>query len=471
MATERESAPVRVGVYARISVDADGTQTATARQLADCRAFAQHRHWEVTDVFEDVDISAYQTKVKRPEFERMLAGLTNGELDGIVVWKLDRLTRQQRDLVRVMAACETRKAFVASVVEQIDTREAHGQFVTELLVAQARMESANSSTRQRRKAVQQRETGRPPSSGIRCFGYTKGYTAIVPEEAALVREAVEGLFAGRSLNGVCSDWESRGVQTTQGNSWRTQVLKKFLTSSTISGQREFEGKLMPGTWPALISPEETVRLRSLFPRQGGRPAVGTARKYLLTGIVRCGLCGERLKGNNRTDQSPRYVCRKDPGYRQCGKVSTLALPVEDLVLEMLIVALDDGALADALSARGEQDDGILAAVRQDEQALEALANDFYVEQLVTREEFFAARAGLTKRLEANRQQLARREARGAIGAFVGAGVTLRDAWAKGTLDWRRAVVASLLDRVLIMPTKRKGRVPFDVERVKPVWRY
>ena len=60
-------APARVGVYARISVDADGTQTATARQLADCRAFAQHRRWEVTDVFEDVDISAYQTKVKRPE--------------------------------------------------------------------------------------------------------------------------------------------------------------------------------------------------------------------------------------------------------------------------------------------------------------------------------------------------------------------------------------------------------------------
>ncbi|MEO6044156.1 MAG: hypothetical protein ABIQ47_09580, partial [Tepidiformaceae bacterium] len=35
-------------------------------------------------------------------------------------------------------------------------------------------------------------------------------------------------------------------------------------------------------------------------------------------------------------------------------------------------------------------------------------------------------------------------------------------WAKGTLDWRRAVVTSFLDGVLIMPTRRKGRVPFDV---------
>ncbi|MEO6045677.1 MAG: hypothetical protein ABIQ47_17400, partial [Tepidiformaceae bacterium] len=43
-------------------------------------------------------------------------------------------------------------------------------------------------------------------------------------------------------------------------------------------------------------------------------------------------------------------------------------------------------------------------------------------------------------------------------------------WAKGTLDWWRAVVTSLLDRVAIMPTRKKGRVAFDVERVKPVWR-
>ena len=471
MVNEPEPTPIRVGVYARISVDTDGTQTATARQLEDCRAFADRRHWEVADVFEDVDTSAFQPKAKRPQFERLLVSIRNGDIDGVVVWKLDRLSRQQRDLVRVMEACEPRRGFIASVMEPIDTREPHGQFIAEMLVAQARMESANSSTRQRRKAVEQREKGVPPPSGIRCFGYAMGYATIVPEEAALVREAVDSLFAGRGINGMCKEWERRGVKTTQGNGWRTQGFKRFITSSTISGQREYEGRLTPGTWPALISPEETTRLRGLFPSQGALPAIGTARKNLLTGIVRCGLCGERMNGNNRADEAPRYVCRKQPGYRQCGKVSTLAIPVEALVFEMVVAALDDTALAEALSARGEQDDGLLTAVRQDEQALEALANDFYVEQLVSREEFFVARNGLTKRLEANRQKLARRDARGAIGAFVGAGGTLRAAWAAGTLDWRRAVVSSLLDRVLIMPTEKKGRVPFDAERVRPVWRY
>src|SRR3546814_5036172 len=51
-----------------------------------------------------------------PEFLRMLDVLRSGELDGVLVWKLDRLTRQQRDLVRVMEACEVHKADRKSVV-------------------------------------------------------------------------------------------------------------------------------------------------------------------------------------------------------------------------------------------------------------------------------------------------------------------------------------------------------------------
>ncbi len=75
----------RVGVYARISDDRDGQQTATARQMEDCRTFAERSGWEVADVFEDVDISAFSTKAKRPEFLRMLESLRTGNLDGVLV--------------------------------------------------------------------------------------------------------------------------------------------------------------------------------------------------------------------------------------------------------------------------------------------------------------------------------------------------------------------------------------------------
>jgi DNA invertase Pin-like site-specific DNA recombinase len=227
----------RVGIYARISEDRDGQQTATARQMADARAFAERKGWGVVEIFEDIDLSAFQLKTKRPEFERMLKALREGEVEGIVVWKFDRLTRQQRDLARVMEACEPHKAFVASVTEPIDTRETYGQFVAELLVAQARMESANTSARQRRKAQEQREQGLPPTNGRRCFGYDRRYTTVVTEEAAIVREVRDRLFAGESLRSVCLNLEVRGVVARNSPKRPASRCRTFHGSKTTTRAR------------------------------------------------------------------------------------------------------------------------------------------------------------------------------------------------------------------------------------------
>src|SRR5687768_17430911 len=97
----------RIGVYLRFSEDRDGTQTATERQKADSVRFIESRPgWELADVFEDVDLSAYKRNVKRPEFERMLTAVREKQIDGVLTWKMDRITRRQRDLVRLDEACE-----------------------------------------------------------------------------------------------------------------------------------------------------------------------------------------------------------------------------------------------------------------------------------------------------------------------------------------------------------------------------
>jgi hypothetical protein len=146
----------------------------------------------------------------------MVEALKVREIDGVLVWKLDRLSRQQRNLAQVLAACEKHKAFVASVTEPINTSEIMGQFVAEMLVAQARTESANTSIRQKRKAKEQLQQGLPPSNGKRCFGYDRKYTSVVEEEAALLREVRDRLFAGESLRSVCFDFEKRNIRGTQG---------------------------------------------------------------------------------------------------------------------------------------------------------------------------------------------------------------------------------------------------------------
>jgi site-specific DNA recombinase len=370
-----------------------------------------------------------------------------------------------------MEACEVHGGFVASVTEPINTTEPYGQFVAEFLVAQARMESANQSTRLRRKARELRERGVPPSNGRRCFGYATGYAVAIPEEAALLREARDRVLAGESLRGICFDWADRGVRSSRGNQWGVTVLRRLLCSATLSGQREYEGQLFPGTWPAIFSPEDTLQLRTYLAAKHHSRAVRPARNALLTSYIRCGRCGQRMYANRRTDRQRRYVCVKVAGTPGCGQMSTLAEPLEEFVAELIFAAVDDSALRNALRARSDDDDGLLQSVQRDEATLEQLANDHYVENILSRQEFLSARGALTKRLEVNREKLSRRDRRGVLGQFVGSGETLRAAWADGAFDWRRAIVAALLDRVEVMPATEKGRKPFDPNRVKPVWRY
>ena len=97
---------MRAAIYLRISDDQDGEQQATARQRDDCFALAERRGWDVAEVFEDVDISAFRD-VTRPAFERLLNSIQSGGVDIVLAWKMDRLTRRLKDLVRLDDACET----------------------------------------------------------------------------------------------------------------------------------------------------------------------------------------------------------------------------------------------------------------------------------------------------------------------------------------------------------------------------
>jgi len=89
MATSVKSA----AVYARISSD-DGQALGVKRQLEDCRKLAATLGWAVGDEYVDNDLSAYSGK-PRPEYQRMLTDLADGGRDAVIVYHVDRLTRDR----------------------------------------------------------------------------------------------------------------------------------------------------------------------------------------------------------------------------------------------------------------------------------------------------------------------------------------------------------------------------------------
>ena len=196
----------------------------------------------------------------------------------------------------------------------------------------------------------------------------------------------------------------------------------------------------------------------------------TVRSYLLTGFLRCGLCGEPLVARARLDKVRRYVCARQPGNNNCGKIARLADPIEELVREAVLIALDGVDLAAYIEKPTEETDALLEIIRADEEALHELSSDYYVDRRIDRAEFFAARDTLKARLEANRGRLAKANGHGTLASVIGAAEEVRAQWEQRSLDWRRAVIGTVVDHVVI-ESARKGYNRFDPTLIKIVWRF
>ena len=330
---------IRAAVYARISEDRDQTNSGeggrtharglgVARQQSDCRALAEEKGWEIVDSYVDNDISAFSGK-QRPAYSQLLTAIKNDEVDAVVVWHLDRLHRQPKELEEFIDLCESHRILLASVSGRVDLSTPEGRLHARILGAVARMESEHKSRRIRRKMLELAQAGKP-KGGKRPYGYNKDQTTVNEPEAAVIREASQRVLAGDGLRSLCIDFNQRGIPTATGKLWVPSLIRQILKSARIGGQREHQGVIIgPATWEAIVTPAESSRLRALFAERSRRHAQ-PPRRNVLMGLLRCGLCGANLVGRPRNGRR-MYICASGPGFHGCGKIGRLAEPIEELV--------------------------------------------------------------------------------------------------------------------------------------------
>lgn len=454
----------RVVIYTRLSRDRDGTSTATARQAEDCRAHAAREGWEVVGVYEDSDYSGFKKGVRRPDYERMLVRVDEGDIDAVLVWKLDRLTRQPGQFEAVVQALERNRARIVSMHEPADMTSPAGLAMLRVGMAFASLESETNRLRTRRAKAEQADAGRPNGGGLRPFGLTADKAELVPGEAALVREAADRVISGESLLGIVRDWDARGVLTTRGNRWRVTSLRKMLLSPRLTGARVHGARVIASdVIPAIL---DDATHRQVVALVTDRPDTRLRVIRCLSGLVRCGRCGGRMQPKRRPGGTPLYRCQREPGTDQCGGMVVVAEPVEDIVAHAIrdAVAVDEviAATHGASAAR------LVAEITDARQRLARLTDDHYTHGLVDREDFLRSHGhlrGLLARLELDLTRVTRRDVVG----LLGAGETIREAWATRGDVWRNRLARTLIDRVVIHPAVRRGSNRFDGSRVEVVW--
>jgi len=457
---------VRVGIYTRLSRDRDGTQTATARQADDCRRLAEREGWSVVEVYEDSDLSGYKRGVVRPDYERMLVDLEGRRFDGIVVWKLDRLSRQPGQFEAIVGACERLGARVVSVNETADMTSPMGLAMMRIALTFANLESSTTSLRTRRAKAAMADAGRPNGGGLRPFGLDRTKTAIVEEEAALIHEAAGRVIAGEAVGSIARDWQGRGVVSSVGKPWTVTALKRMLVNPRLAGKRVHLDRVIDSdVIPAILDEATAERVSTLLNGRNGRLA--TRRSRALSGLVRCSKCGERMDVKRRKAGEPLYRCHRSPGEAACGSLVISAPPLEALVGSSLAATLDSGALTDALtdkeSAAVAHELGLAQAHREE------LVHDHYVTRLLSRRDFLGAHAAIEDRIARLEADLARRRRRELLSA-LGPGETVLDAWETRGPGWCRELARAYIERVIIHPAPTRGRNRLDPSRVELVWR-
>jgi DNA invertase Pin-like site-specific DNA recombinase len=458
-------------VYARISSDPEGDRLGVTRQREDCEALAARKGWPVAEIYIDDDRSAYSGK-PRPEYRRMLDDIAARSIDALVVYNLDRLHRQPRELEAFFDITDAAGLTNLATVEgDINLGSHDGRFHARILGAVARKSSDDASRRIKRKNEERAAQGLPTGGGTRPFGYRPDRVTVDPAEAVLVREARDRVLAGESVRAVAADWNARGIATAAGKRWTVETMRRMLYSARLSAQREHHGEIVaPGKWEAIITPEETARLRAILDertRTRSRPV----RRYLLTGLLRCDLCGAPLIARPQAGGERRYVCAKGPGHSGCGRMAIMAEPVEAFLAEAVLVQLDAPGVAAALAAAQSADAATAAehdALRQDRQQLDELARA-YGQRQVTFSEWLAARAPIEARIDAAQRKVSRLSRSAAIDPYVGKSDALRAIWQTLPLNRQRSIVSALLDRAVIRSAV-PGRTTFDPDRIAPVWR-
>lgn len=329
-------------IYTRVSSDEQAREGVSLdAQLAECRRYAAQRGWALGEEYQDV-LSGKRDD--RPAYQRLLADVRRQRGEGkalvVVVAALDRLGR------RILERVRSREELQALGVQTHSVREGGevSDLTANVLAAVAEEETRRMGERVSASWKHIRSQGWA-KVGHAPWGYR--WREATPEErsqaaprlvldvdseiAPYVREAFARVADGESVRSV-SRWVSGLPESIRGGRSMPLAAVRFILSQPIYAP---EGARR---WPALVDSSVWDRAQDQIARHRSLPRQASGR-HLLSGLLRCPMCGGRMHGAVRKHRSPRYTCGQRNQNSLC-QYAVLIAPLDRAVLEQVSRALD-----------------------------------------------------------------------------------------------------------------------------------
>jgi site-specific DNA recombinase len=442
--------------YCRISADKTGAGLGVERQAADCRDLALRLGLGEPEVLTDNDMSAYSGK-RRPGYEQLKEGLRTGRWDTLIIWHVDRLCRNVRDLEDIVDLVNGQAAVHTVKGGEIDLETPEGRLQARMLGTLARYESEHRSDRVRRALDQVAENGKS-QGGPRPYGWIRDEPKVAkfshndPAEAGIVAELTRRVIGGESIRSLAAELNKRGVPSVSGVPWSASSVKNTVIRPRNAGLREHRGSIIgDGDWPAIVDREEWEAAYALLTDPARRTSPGNAPARLLSGLMTCGVCGLPVRAGGAKGGVPVYRCSSGSHVKR-----RVAL-VDGLVEAYILALLEREGVSAPTSAEVPKDvRGQADAVRLKLEQLE----DKYADGDITRAGYLRNRDRLTAKLAELEREEALLRVPGPVEGII------PERWATLPLERRRAVVSYLVD-VKLLPTAGSGHHNPELVRITP----
>lgn len=487
--------PPVVDVYARLSRMVDGTTIKTDDQIEMGREIVEERGARVGEVFRDDSASAWNPKVVRKDWNRLMSRLESGESDGVWVYDATRFTRKILEGEKLVELA-SQGIMVWSSTGEYDLTTADGRrHFREDMVAAAG-ESDKMSERIRRGKLRRAKKGRLSSPGAAGYGHPRMVPKSqlpadwepgdprpwIPDEQVererdLIRSSYRDLLtAGRKVAEVLRDLNAKGVPGPTGGRWTRPSYHHVLTRPNVAGLAAFNGEIigtLTGVEP-IVTREEWERMCAYFAsRPRGRPA---GVQHPLARTMRCGICGMWMSGTLRMSAPPypdgsryrEYRCSRNGrahGPKPCGGNPIDARVVEAAVETAVKAALGDPRRAERMSQRITQTRKRRAKLEAERDRLDHDANNLALKTAKWGEQRVdLAMEPILERINEINEELARLDEPEDIGAAIeDVTRTWDEAMVNKDYDTIRTMTRRAFLQLTIKPATKRG--DYSTERI------
>lgn len=330
-----------VALYVRVSTGYQVDKDSLPFQKKELKAYCEHvLHIDKKriEIFEDAGKSGKNTK--RPAFERMMDKVKAGQVSHVVVYKIDRISRNLIDFSIMYNEFKYHRVAFISLNEQFDTSSAMGEAMLKIVLVFAEMERKLTSERVTDVMIGRAQSGLWNGARVP-YGWDWDDEKKCPVHSKVEAKYVKQMYAdylnGGSSVSIAKSYNANKIPTKRGGEWTSKTIADVIRNPMNKGDYRYNyresarGRKKPqeeviyikGVFEPLVSINDWEKANKLMDGRGLKmnssgQTIMNKRCNVFTGLIFCGKCGERYNVRSKD-------CRQGSGFRPssyaCGKKS------------------------------------------------------------------------------------------------------------------------------------------------------